>query len=80
MPKRDYEQAQEVEKLERLSDSLDSRFSLPIVDIKFGADAIIGLLPVAGDTISAVFSAYIISKAYSIGAPLEQWLGWYSTH
>ena len=53
--------------LAQLSELLDSKWS--IVGIRFGIDAIAGLLPVVGDAASGVIQAYIVFKAYQLGAP-----------
>ncbi len=51
------------DRLESLADFLDSRFRLPCVPMRFGWDFIIGLVPVAGDILSALVSGYIILAA-----------------
>jgi hypothetical protein len=43
-----------------LAQVLDARFRLPGTSIRFGFDAIIGILPGVGDTITLVIGAYII--------------------
>ena len=48
---------------------LDSRWRIPGTRINFGVDALAGLLPVVGDSATAVISAYIIYKAHRLGAP-----------
>lgn len=50
--------------LERL---LDRQFS--IGGFRFGLDSIVGLIPVAGDTVTTALSAWIIWQAHKAGAP-----------
>lgn len=45
---------------------LDNRFTLPGTDIRFGLDAIIGLVPGIGDTLTAGISAYIVLEAFRL--------------
>src|SRR5215471_19848150 len=58
-----------VERLERLSILLDTALVIPGTNIRFGADAIIGLVPGIGDTITTALSAYIVYEAHRLGAP-----------
>mgnify|MGYP006269467147 FL=1 len=51
----------------RLANLLDARFRLPGTHIRFGYDAIIGLIPVVGDTITALFGAWIVVAAVRLG-------------
>lgn len=46
-----------------VADFLDQRFRLPGTQIRFGYDAIIGLLPGVGDTITAVIGLSIVAEA-----------------
>ncbi len=58
----------EIEKLDHLSTLLDSRFRIPGTPIRFGWDALLGLIPGAGDLASLGPSAYLIYKGYRLGA------------
>jgi Domain of unknown function (DUF4112) len=58
-----------LERLERLSILLDTALVIPGTSIRFGADAIVGLLPGIGDTITTALSAYVVYEAYRLGAP-----------
>lgn len=60
----------EIERLENLAHWLDSRFRIPGTDIRFGLDAMVGLLPGIGDGGTALLSFYIVHQARRIGAPL----------
>lgn len=57
----------EVEHLRRISHFLDSRLRIPGTSYRFGADSLSGLIPGIGDFLSAVFSIYIVYKAYLLG-------------
>ena len=48
---------------------LDSRWRIPGTPIRFGLDAVAGLLPVVGDSAARLIGAYIIFKAHRLGAP-----------
>jgi hypothetical protein len=54
--------------LEFLAGLLDDRFQIPGTDIRFGLDAIIGLIPGVGDAISASLASYLIWRAHQLGA------------
>ncbi len=54
--------------LEFLASILDDRFVIPGTNIRFGLDAIIGLIPGIGDTISATLGSYLIWRAHKMGA------------
>ncbi len=54
--------------LDRLARVMDSSFHIPGTKIRFGMDAIIGLIPGVGDFLSFLISAYILSTATKLGA------------
>lgn len=56
-------------KLERLAWYLDSAIKIPGLNVRFGLDGLIGLIPGVGDTIGAIISSAIISEAARLGAP-----------
>ncbi|MEI9404145.1 DUF4112 domain-containing protein [Mesorhizobium argentiipisi] len=47
---------------------LDSRWRIPGTSIRFGLDALIGLVPILGDAATGIVSAYIVLRARSCGA------------
>jgi uncharacterized protein DUF4112 len=53
--------------IEFLAGILDDRFRIPGTNIRFGLDAIIGLIPGVGDAISATLSSYLIWRAHQLG-------------
>jgi hypothetical protein len=54
--------------LEFLASILDDRFSIPGTNVRFGLDAIIGLVPGVGDAVSATLGSYLIYRAHQMGA------------
>ncbi len=60
---------EQLAKLERLSHFMDKAFTVPGTSIQVGADSIIGLIPVIGDTLTLSVSGYIYSFAKKAGVP-----------
>lgn len=58
-----------VQDLVHLARFLDNAFVFPGTTIRFGLDGLIGLIPGAGDALSALISIYIIHRAKMLGAP-----------
>jgi len=56
-------QATALRRANHLADLLDNRFRVPGTDVRFGLDSIVGLIPVAGDTLTAAISLYPIVEA-----------------
>jgi len=48
---------------------LDTAFEIPGTRIRIGLDAILGLIPGAGDVLSAALGSYIVMAAVRAGAP-----------
>jgi len=46
---------------------LDTRFKIPGTNIRFGYDALIGLLPGLGDTVTSVVGLYVLLLARQAG-------------
>lgn len=63
------DRVQEIADLERLADLMDSRFRVPGTDIRFGLDAVLGLVPGVGDGLVSLPGVYIIVRAHRMGAP-----------
>lgn len=57
------------ESLDRLAHLLDDFIRIPILNVRVGLDPIMGLVPWAGDTLSALFSLYLIGSAIQFRAP-----------
>ena len=58
-----------IERLDRLATLLDTAFVIPGTKIRFGADALIGLAPGIGDSVTTALAAYIVYEAHQLGAP-----------
>ncbi len=56
--------------LTALTEWLDTKFTLPGTSIRFGLDALLGILPGIGDTIATGLSLYIVHQAHQLGTPL----------
>ena len=56
-----------VARVEALARLMDSQFTFPGTEVKFGLDAVIGIVPIAGDFISQIISSYIIWEARRLG-------------
>jgi hypothetical protein len=52
-----------------LAKLLDTQFRVPLTRWRFGLDPILGLIPGAGDIVTAVVGAYGLVVAYKLGAP-----------
>lgn len=59
--------AASVARVEALARLMDSQFTFPGTEVKFGLDAVIGIVPVAGDLVSQIISSYIIWEARRLG-------------
>lgn len=57
-----------VAELDLLANLLDSRWCIPGTSIRFGLDALVGLVPVLGDAATGIVSVYIVLRARSCGA------------
>ena len=60
---------EEIQKLEKMADWMDSRFKIPGTSIRFGFDSILGLIPGIGDTVTLATTGYLISRAHSYKLP-----------
>lgn len=56
-------------RLDRLSQLLDTAILIPGTNIRFGADALIGLVPGIGDAVTTAISCWIVYEAHQLGAP-----------
>ena len=66
---RDSEVATAIVELDLLAALLDSRWRIPGTSIRFGLDALLGLVvPVLGDMATGLVSAYIVVRARNCGA------------
>jgi hypothetical protein len=67
-----------LERLRRLGYLLDNSIPVPGTRLRFGLEAIVGLIPGVGDLVGGGFSAYIILQAARMGVPasLLTRMGW----
>ena len=56
-------------RLRQLSENLDESFTIPGTNIKFGIDALIGLVLGGGDLMGGLFSLYILRTAIKMKLP-----------
>lgn len=49
---------------------MDDRFRIPGTRIRFGFDPIVGLVPGAGDTVSAAIGVYTLARLRNAGLPV----------
>ena len=61
--------AERIARIEWLSTLLDTAIVVPGTNIRFGLDALIGLVPGIGDAISTLLALYIVREARALGAP-----------
>lgn len=61
-------------RVETLEYILERSFVIPGINRPVGLDAIVGLVPVVGDAITAVMGAYLIWEARNLGMP--KWKIW----
>ena len=62
------------QRIEALEQMLERAFTVPGINRPIGLDAIVGLVPVVGDVITAAMGAYIIWEANNLGLP--KWMLW----
>ena len=61
--------AERIARIDALATLLDTAFVVPGTEIRFGLDALIGLVPGIGDAITTAISLYIVNEARALGAP-----------
>ena len=58
-----------VRRMQVVAYALDDSIEIPGTNVRVGLDPLLGLLPVAGDAVSAAFSAYVILESARLGVP-----------
>jgi hypothetical protein len=58
-----------VARLETLASLLDTALVIPGTNLRFGIDALVGLIPGVGDAITTAISLFIVHEARQLGAP-----------
>lgn len=61
-------------RIEAMEMLLERSFTIPGINRAVGLDAIVGLIPVVGDVITAAMGAYIVWEARNLGMP--KWKLW----
>jgi hypothetical protein len=61
-------------RIEALELLLERSFVIPVINRPIGLDAVAGLIPVAGDILTAAMGAYLVWEARNLGLP--KWKLW----
>jgi Domain of unknown function (DUF4112) len=61
-------------RIEALEQLLEGAFVIPGLNMRVGFDAVLGLIPVAGDAIAAGLGLYLVWEAKNLGLP--RWQLW----
>jgi hypothetical protein len=61
--------AARIARLEALANLLDIAFIVPGTNIRFGFDALVGLVPGIGDALTTAVSLWMVSEARALGVP-----------
>lgn len=69
LSKKKYSEVEIEESLDTISYYLDDFFRIPAVGWRFGLDALIGLIPNVGDTLTSLMSFYILIAGVRYGVP-----------
>ena len=65
----DHNIEQRLIKLEKLAYRMENLLPLPGTGMRIGFDALMGFVPVVGDSLALIPAAYIIRSAHTMGAP-----------
>ncbi|MEL6208977.1 MAG: DUF4112 domain-containing protein [Pseudomonadota bacterium] len=55
-------------RMKRVAYVLDDAFEVPVIGRRIGVDALLGLVPVAGDLIGGALSTWVLYNGYRLGA------------
>jgi hypothetical protein len=69
LPKASDSRGAQARELELLAHWMDTVFEIPVLKLRFGLDALLGLLPGGGDVGTSLVSIYILSAANRYGIP-----------
>jgi hypothetical protein len=58
-----------IHRLQTIARLMDTAFAIPGTNIRFGADAALGLIPGAGDIVGAAIGLAIVNEARRLGVP-----------
>ena len=65
----DFSRRAALERLDWLANLMDSAIVIPGTRITVGLDALIGLAPGVGDTVTTLISLWMVKEAHELGAP-----------
>lgn len=69
LPRREPDRSRSLAEVEALAWLLDNSIPVPGTGRRFGVDAIIGLVPVVGDVVSAGMGLFVVWRASRMGLP-----------
>jgi len=61
--------ADRIARIDALATLMDTALVIPGTQVRFGLDAVIGLVPGIGDVVTTLISLFIVSEARALGAP-----------
>ena len=61
--------ARALERYRALAHALDARWRMPLLGVRFGWDAVIGLVPGLGDALAGLLGSYGLYVGWRLGAP-----------
>lgn len=56
-----------IERMHAVVRLLDDGFELPVLGVRVGLDPILGVLPIAGDSVAAAIGLYIVAESARLG-------------
>jgi hypothetical protein len=62
-------ESEDIRRVRTLARALDTAIRIPGTRIRFGLDSIVGVVPGAGDVVSALMSGYIVLASARLGVP-----------
>ncbi|MDO9412482.1 MAG: DUF4112 domain-containing protein [Pseudolabrys sp.] len=65
----DFNRRAALERLDWIANLMDSAVIIPGTQIRVGLDALIGLAPGIGDTVTTMISLWMVKEAHALGAP-----------
>jgi hypothetical protein len=65
----DFTRRAAMERLDWIANLMDSALVIPGTNIRVGLDALIGLAPGIGDTVTTMISLWMVKEAHNLGAP-----------
>ncbi|MDR6100131.1 hypothetical protein QE369_000309 [Agrobacterium larrymoorei] len=63
---------QKMRRLSSISRLMDTAIGIPGTRLRFGADSVLGLVPILGDGAGALVGLYIVNEARRLGLPREK--------